>query len=140
MTINEDTGEDVTCPLCKAPEYWECGHLVAGLDRSFCECFGGALFDREPEFRETVEEFFRAHLKAGTSPSIPSGELSELWETVSLQAFEEGESLDLDGFVFQRVLIEVLEDAGGFELEGSLIDSGGPGMTSSVSLLFAERP
>ena len=144
MTINEDTGEDVTCPLCQSPEYWECGHLVASLDRTFCECDGGELFDREHEFREVVEMAFRAHFKAGsTSSNLPSGALRELWETLSPQSFEEaveGDGLELDGFVFQRVLIEALEDAGVIEPKGQLCDPGGPGMTSSVSLLFAKRP
>lgn len=37
-------------------------------------------------------------------------------------------------------MIELLEEAGAYDLPGSLMDPGGPGMTSSMSLLFAERP
>ena len=56
MTINEDTGEEISCNICGATEYWDCGHLVASLDRSFCECQGGELYDRIPSFFALGEE------------------------------------------------------------------------------------
>jgi hypothetical protein len=138
--IYENTGEDVTCLLCETPEFWECGHLVAGLDRHFCECVGGELFDREHEFKEIIERGFLPSLKAGTSPTLSSCELTELWETASLQSFENEEYIDFDGYVFQCVLTKALRDAGAIEPEGAVTDPGGPGMTSSVTLLFAEKP
>jgi hypothetical protein len=140
MTINEDTGEDVVCPVCKALEYWECGHLVAGFDRSFCECFGGEFFDQQHTFRGIIEKSFLSHHTAGSSPSFSSRDLKALWETARLNASDGEVEIALDSFVFQRVLIEALSEAGAIEPEGSLIMPGGPGMTSSVSLLFSESP
>ncbi|MHA7828916.1 MAG: hypothetical protein ACX93P_15295, partial [Roseovarius sp.] len=70
MTINADTGEDVVCPICNAAEYWDCGHLVASVDRSFGECQGGALCDRETEFSSLVENAFLPHLQNGSEPIL----------------------------------------------------------------------
>ena len=140
MTIREDTGEDVLCPICATSEYWECGHLVAGFDKTFCECFGGEIFDRQHEFKVLVEEAFLPHLRAGTSPALSASGLKELWQTAELQSFEDEPCVALDGYVFQQVLIETLRASGAIKPEGSLIDPGGPGMTSAVSLLFSEDP
>jgi hypothetical protein len=140
VTINEDTGEDVTCPLCRAEEWWGCGHLVAAFDRSFGECSGGELYGRENEIQEILERAFLPHLKASTSPRLVDDDVMQLWETAKLQLSEEEEYLDFDGYVVQRLLIEALRNAGAVEPEGTLIDPGGPGMTSLVALLFAENP
>ncbi|WP_213544983.1 hypothetical protein [Vannielia litorea] len=42
--------------------------------------------------------------------------------------------------VFYRLLIDRLQAAGALDRPGPMVDPGGPGMTSSVSLLFTERP
>ena len=140
MTINEDTGEEVACPICGALEYWDCGHLVASLDRSFCECQGGELYDRMSEFSSILESAFLPHLKQGSAPDIKGLDLEELWK-VARQNFDPNyDDVDLDGFIFQRVVIELLREAGAYYLPGSLMDPGGPGMTSSISVLFAEEP
>jgi hypothetical protein len=140
MTINEDTGEDVLCPICESPEFGECGHLVADFDRTYCECNGGEIFERQNEFIAIVEQAFLPHLQAGTSPALSSPELEELWNTAELHSLEDEPYVALDGYVFQHVLIETLLESGAIEPEGSVIDPGGPGMTSAVSLLFSENP
>jgi hypothetical protein len=140
MTIIENTGKKPTCPVCKSSDYWDCGHLVADLDRTFHECQGGELYERIAEFSELVENAFLAHLTEKTVPNLEKWELDQLWETASERFDPDEEYVALDGDVFQRVLIELLEDCGAFELPEGLIDPGGPGMTSWISLLFAEEP
>ncbi len=140
MTIDEDTGEEVVCPICGAAEYWDCGHLVAEFDRTFCECLGGKIHNREGEFSSTIEAVFLSHLQNGSEPDFKYQELSELWEEAK-KTHEPGEDYaDLDGYILQRLMIELLEEAGAIEPPGYLMDPGGPGMTSSMSLLFAENP
>ena len=56
MTIIEETGKEPTCPVCGSPDYGDCGHLVADLDRSFCECQGGELYEKMAEFLNLVEK------------------------------------------------------------------------------------
>lgn len=140
MTINEDTGEEVVCPICNAIEYWTCGHLVASLDRSFGECRGGALSDREVEFSSIIEDAFLPHLKDGSKPSFGYSSFEELWDAAKENFSSRDGYVVLDGDIWQRVMIEHLEDAGAFDLPGPLMDPGGPGMTSSMSLLFADKP
>ncbi|MHA7826216.1 MAG: hypothetical protein ACX93P_01485, partial [Roseovarius sp.] len=65
---------------------------------------------------------------------------AELWEAAKEDFTSGEEDVCLDGDIWQRVLIEHLEDAGAFDLPEPLMDSGAPGMTSSMSLLFAETP
>lgn len=140
VTINEDTGEEVVCPICNAADYWACGHLVASLDRSFCECQGGALLDREAELSSRIEDAFLPHLENGSQPSFGYSSLEELWVAAKENFSASDGYVVLDGDIWQRVLIEHLEDAGAFDLPGPLMDPDGPGMTSSMSLLFAEKP
>lgn len=140
MTIDEDTGEDVVCPICGAAEYWDCGHLVGSFDRSFCECQGGAIYDRQGEFSSIIEGVFLSHLQNGSEPGLKYDAFPELWAAAKSNYEPDDDYVDLDGDILQRLLIEVLEHAGAYEEPGSLMDPGGPGMTSSMSLLFAEYP
>lgn len=140
MEIIEETGQQPTCPVCQSSDYWDCGHLVASFDRSFCECQGGELYKRMPEFSNLVENAFLSHLTKKAVPSVGEWELDELWKTAHESFESDEEYIELDGDIFQRVLIQLLEDSGAFELPERLMDLGGPGMTSSMSLLFAEEP
>jgi hypothetical protein len=140
MTIIEETGEGPTCPICESPEYGDCGHLVADLDLSFGECQGGALYEKMAEFSSLIEDAFLLHLNTNTVPNSGKWELGELWEAANENFDPDEEYVALDSDIFQRVLIELLEDSGAFELPEGLMDTGGPGMTSSISLLFAEEP
>jgi len=46
----------------------------------------------------------------------------------------------LDGIVFYRLVIGMLLEAGTIDHPGQIIDEGGPGMTSAVTLLYAHDP
>lgn len=47
-------------------------------------------------------------------------------------------SLDMDAYF--RFLVELLQDAGALKHPGSVVDDQGPRFTSTVSLLFADKP
>jgi hypothetical protein len=140
MTINEDTGEDVVCPICGVPEYWECGHLVASIDRTFCECQAGALFDQAGKFSSLIESTFIRFLKADEEPVFKNWALEELWEAARDNFVREEDYIEVDKCLLLNFFTEILEDAGAYDLPGSLMDPGGPGMTSSISILFDEKP
>ncbi|WBQ13034.1 hypothetical protein L2D00_14460 [Hyphomonadaceae bacterium BL14] len=140
MTIYEDSREKVTCLICDADDYWNCGHLVASFDQSFCDCYGGEAHDHLSDFSSTIEEAFLTHLRNGGEPSFNNATIDALWEGARRNSEPDEDFVDLDGYIFQRLLIELLEGAGAQQPPGSLIDPGGPGMTSSMSLLFAEEP
>ena len=42
---DENIGEEPKCVICGSSE--DCEHLVACIDRTFAECEGGALCDRD---------------------------------------------------------------------------------------------
>ncbi|PVZ48383.1 hypothetical protein DD557_06345 [Thalassobacter stenotrophicus] len=93
------------------------------------------------QFSSLIEGAFLSHLQNGLEPSFNYDALPELWDEAK-NNFEPGDEdyVDLDGDILQRFLIELLEGSGAFEAPGSLMDPGGPGMTSSMSLLFSENP
>ena len=140
MTIHEDTGEEVVCPICDATEYWECGHLVASLDRSFCDCYGGALYDHYGDFSSMIEEALLPQMSEKSSPRFENADLEQIWEHANETFNPEDDYIDLDRYALQRLLISLLEETGACEPPGSLIVPGGPGMTSSMVLLFADEP
>jgi hypothetical protein len=140
MTIDEDTGENVVCPICDAQEYWECGHLVAKFDRTFCECQGGVFYGQMGKFSSLIEGVFLRFLKADDEPVFKSGILEELWDAARLSYVPEEGYVGLDSDILLTFLIELLEDEGAFSPSGSLMDPGGPGMTSSISILFDDKP
>jgi hypothetical protein len=140
LMFNEDTEEDILCPVCDAPEYWECGHLVADIDRTFAECKGGVLFNQMGMFSNVIKEAFLRLLKADDEPVFKSVNLEELWHSTQQNFEPKDDDVILDTDIFLRFLIEILEEAGANDLAGSIIESGGPGMTSAVSLLFDDEP
>ncbi|MGG7643914.1 hypothetical protein ACQ5SP_03780 [Rhodovulum sp. YNF3179] len=140
MTIDEETGRDVVCPICNSPEYWECGHLVASLDRSFLDCYGGALFDRYGEVSSRIEEAFVRRISENRDPVFKNQDLDHIWKYARERFQPEDEDVEIEGYALQRLIVTLLEDAGAHDLPGSLMDPGGPGMTSSMSVLFAHEP
>ena len=140
MTIDENTGEDIVCPICDSAEYGDCGHLVAIFDKTFCECHGGAFYDRQSDFSNIIEGAFLLYLQNGSQPNLRNATLEDLWKTTKASTENDEDYADLDGYILQRFLIELLEESGAEEAPGALIDPGGPGMTSSICLLFSEQP
>lgn len=76
---DEDTGEPPTCTICGAPENVECGHLLACFDRTFGELGGGALYERDGEFRQIIQKFFWNALVAGADISWSNAEIQTAW-------------------------------------------------------------
>lgn len=139
MTINEDTGEEPVCPVCDAADYWSCGHLVASIARSFWECRGGAFQDHESRVSTVTEAAFLSHIQNGSEPQFTGSEaFDELWGEARANYKPGDDDVELDGDIYQRFVIELLESAGAFETHEPLIEEGGPGMSSAMTLLFAE--
>ncbi|WP_148043673.1 hypothetical protein [Paracoccus methylarcula] len=140
MTVNPDTGEEPICPLCGAEHYGDCGHLVADIDNTFGECLGGELYDRDGEFYDLINHDFLHHLSSKTSPSLVDFNLQGIWEQAAAEFNDGDEDIFVDRTAFIRMLTDLLEDAGGSRYPGPLEDSEGPGMTSSITLIFASNP
>jgi hypothetical protein len=135
---DEDTGEEPRCVICGSLD--DCEHLVACIDRTFGECEGGALYYRDGEFWSKIEMAFIVALKSGIEKKWHRGELEELWDYARNENDVEEKYVGLDKFAFIRLLVELLEDAGAIRRPGAWVTDGGPGMSSSYSLLYAEKP
>jgi hypothetical protein len=140
MTIIESSGQEPNCPVCKSPQYGDCGHLVADLDRTFYECLGGALYEQIAEFSELVETAFQAHMSANTEPRFEKWHLGDLWHAARESFDPDDDCVVLDGAIFQLFIMNLLEDHGAFQSQEYLIELGGPETSSAISLLFAEDP
>ena len=137
---DEDSGEEIRCFYCGSTE--DCPHLLAVIDRSFIECTGGWAYDRYDEFSSAIESSFLPLLSPGAGQSVEWGrpELAELWQSASEAYSEEDDFVSLDGYVLTRLIVELLEMAGGEQPSGSIDDGGGPGYASSISLFYARDP
>ncbi|EDL48245.1 hypothetical protein [Erythrobacter sp. SD-21] len=144
MTFDVDTGRKPSCPFCDLPEEdWEdCPHLVAVFDRTFLDCYGGEIFDRDGEFRDLVEAAFSKRLKGAESVAFEKADLERLWQQSKYeQASQAGEESywDLNDRIFQELLIERLLAAGARALPGRCEDST-PLASSVYTILFATFP
>jgi len=136
---NEDTDEAIQCPHCGSED--DCPHLLAVIDRSFLECSGGYAYDRFDEFRTTVEGSFLKQLQMGTTSSKTWNDehVRELWIGAMEEYSKTGE-LCIDGYVLFRLIVNLLEEAGGDEHRGPIVDDGGPGFSSAITLFYANNP
>lgn len=147
MSYDENTGKEPSCPICGLPEeeWQECKHLVAVIDLTFGDCYGGELFDRDGEFRQTIENSLLAHLGKGSIPGIRHRYLEAAWKWVQENCDPtenhdpDGEYFNFNEYGFWSFLVEVLEEAGAESLPGSWTD-GIPLATSIYAMLFAEAP
>ena len=136
--IDENTGEEPRCLLCGSSD--GCEHIVADIDLTFNDCCSGALYNRLFEFRSLIHDRFLAILKERNPPAWQNDNLAELWRRAKEDYDGNDDAFQLDGYLFYSILIGLLIGAGAIEHPGSIVDYGGPGMTSSVSLLFADEP
>lgn len=140
----EDEEEDDVpeCVICNAEKYWECGHLVASFDLSFNECRGGSFCNRIREFSNLIEKSFIGFIKNDIKPSFEKSVDTYKWEELfkyCKESYEgDGSSIDLDDDMLKQIYIELLEEAGAFNI--GVIDDGGPRMTSVIELLFEDQP
>jgi hypothetical protein len=142
--IDEDTGDEPSCPYCSSAE--DCPHLFAVLDKTFSTCEGGYCYERFEELTETVERAFKERLlSAGKRPSKEQWKdyyVQDLWTDVLEQGLPEDieDDLALPGPALFELLIDVLDAAGGYQVYGSLVSESGAFCSSAMELFYAEDP
>lgn len=129
----DDSGK---CPYCGSPD--SCEHLAAYIDKTFAECGGGELYEREEEFCALIEESFLRMLKSDACPSFLQPDLAELWQAAKADYVAGSDEVYLDGSFFFRLLIDLLEESGGVGI--SVTEEGGPGMSSACWVLYDDKP
>ncbi|MFM9816921.1 UNVERIFIED_CONTAM: hypothetical protein K0B97_03125 [Spiribacter pallidus] len=138
--INENTGEDPKCPICNASEFWECGHLIADIDVTFCEMHSGILKSRARAFQDIMERRLTLELEGAQAIDFSDEQLDQHWrDAVELNIGNEDFPIISGGFFYSWLIIR-LEDAGAIDADGPVIDEGGPGFSSELRLLFSDDP
>jgi hypothetical protein len=136
---DEDSGEEILCPYCSQAE--DCPHRLALIDRTFCDCTSGYCANRYSEFSDLLEAAFCGRLKSGTTReySWDDSDLDDIWKC-AFDQYKGDECVCIDCDVLARLVIDLLDRAGGEEYPGSIEDDGGPGCSSALTLFYAENP
>ena len=140
--VDEDSGEPVLCPYCG--KEGECPHLLAIIDHSFGEVRAGEAFRRGGAMLDAVERGFERRLGSLGDPPARWRDplLDELWDSAveARRTAQGGDPVYIDLQIFYYCLAELLEMAGGLRYPGTIIEDGGPGFTSSLTILHARDP
>ena len=139
--VDEESGQEPSCMFCDSKD--DCPHLVAAIDRTFAQCNGGALYDALGNLREVLSDKFLATLRAGKV--FDSGTLDDEIAAIAQEArvnydLEYPDDVYIDEYMFLAWLTEVLIDAGAEEPPGYIVEEGGPGQSSALTLLYASDP
>lgn len=139
--IDEGTGQEPSCIFCKSKS--DCSHLVAVIDRSFAGCNGGVLFQNIDNLRSLLTGIITGMVQAAGEfdESLVDYEIAAIFR----KAFENHDSaypddIYIDDGLFLQWLVTALIDAGADEPPGYIVEEGGPGQSSALTLLYAENP
>ena len=135
---SEDDGE-IRCPICGSPD--ACKHQLFFYDVTFGETMAGVV-DKD-ELERMIATAFVTAIQEGTTPEWYDPEISDLFERVDEAYIAEvltAEEPWLPDLLPIRVLIELLEDAGGIDIGCSAIMSSGGRCDSAVRAVYAKNP
>ena len=141
--FDEETGEEPSCMFCDGTE--ECSHLLADIDHTFNDCAGGTLYVHIGDLREILLMRVRSLLECKIK-SKPRGDLidKEIYRLIkeAVEGFdpEYPEEVSVDEYEFLELLVELFIAAGADEHPGHMVEEGGPGQSSRLTLLYAENP
>ena len=139
--FDEVTGQEPSCTVCGSKDY--CPHQVAVIDRTFADCVGGVLYETIDKLRETLSVGISAKIKASQNVGVESSDdyiASIVREAVEDYDPEYPDDIYIDENIFLAWLIEALIDAGAERHPGAIVEEGGPGQSSSLTLLYANDP
>jgi hypothetical protein len=136
--MSDDDGE-IRCPVCRSTD--SCDHQLFLFDVTFGETMAGVV-DKD-EIERMIATAFVTAIKEGSTPDWYDPEISELFERIDdVYAAEvlTAEEPWLPDLLPIRVLIELLEEAGGREGGGGLSMESGGRCESAVRAVYAKKP
>jgi hypothetical protein len=139
--IDEETGQESTCMFCNSSD--DCPHLVAVIDRTFAECNGGELYKAIAAIRELLSETLLGMIEKAEDPdgNRVDYELAAIFrEAIENCDPAHPDDIYIDEGMFLEWLVSELIDAGAEEPPGYIVEEGGPGQSSALTLLYAENP
>jgi hypothetical protein len=136
--FNEDTGEEPKCPVCGASKFWECGHLLADFDITFCEVYTGSVMHHIDAIEELASSRLKYELRTGDRKIFDDEELQSRWNDSIYLNRNSKEDAHIDyGFLISWCII-TLAIADAVDADGPIINDGPPGFSSHIRLLFAK--
>ena len=141
--FDEETGDEPSCMFCDDTE--ECSHMLACIDHTFVDCDGGVLYFHLDDFREILSTRVRESLDCKIkSKSVGNKIGKEIYQIIkdSTKEFDPNcpEDVCIDNRRFLDVLVDLFIAAGAEKPPGHIVEEGGPGFSSSLTLLYAENP
>ncbi|MGF1531258.1 MAG: hypothetical protein ACFCU4_07845 [Puniceicoccaceae bacterium] len=141
VITDEETGDQVGCIFCGSTD--DCPHLVGIIDLTFAECHGGVLYEGVDSLKKILEDKILTRLKAREKFKAKSASYEVLQMAKAAKSCYDRKDPDdvwIDNYQFIPWIKDILIDSGGEEPMGYLVEEGGPGMSSTVSILYAENP
>jgi len=137
MTDDEIHTADIECPICGSTD--SCPHLLATIDRSYCSCDGGYIYDHYSQYEKLIEAKFLQLLKDESISSLEWDDFSigECWDYCT-ENRSSGDYMELDSDNFTDLVCDVLELAGGELIEG--YDNVGMGGSTVEKTFYAANP
>lgn len=139
--VDEETGQEPSCIFCEDKD--GCPHLVAVIDRTFSECCGGALYETLDNLRDMLSDIVSGMIQAPEYLDKDSVdyELGEVLQD-AVENYDPAypDDIFIDNGMLLSWLIEALISAGAEEPPGDIVEQGGPGQSSALTLLYAKHP
>jgi len=135
---DEDAGQAVTCPFCGQDDV--CDHLLAVVDKSIVECRHGRFTNYFANFLTLLEDAFAEAMEAGDLGDWGDELIREMWRDSVDDCDNDPDGIAINGFLAMRLLVSLLQESDGVEYSGNTYDGGGPGLSSALSVFYAEDP
>jgi hypothetical protein len=139
--VDEKTGQKPSCIFCEKKD--GCPHLVAVIDRTFSECYGGALYEILGDLKDMLSDIVSGMIKGPEylDKDAVNHELGAiLQEAVGNYDPAYPDYISIDNRMLFDWLIEALISAGAEESPGYIVEQEGPGQSSALTLLYAKHP
>ena len=138
--MDEDAIEGAICPICGAVEFWECGHLIADIDITFCEVNSGELLSDQHKFAHLMEDRLRRDLRSYQSMTFLDERLDQHWKDAVRKIKRDSDYIEVSDKFFCSWLIFRLLEAGAIDANGPVVNFGPPGFSSEMRRLFSDNP
>jgi len=135
---DEDAGQPVTCPFCGQDDV--CSHMLAVVDKSIVECRHGRFSNYFGKFLTLLEDAFAEAMEAGDPVDWGDELIREMWSDSVDDYDNDPNGIAINGFLAMRLLVSLFQESDGVEYSGNTYDGGGPGLSSALSVFYAEDP
>jgi hypothetical protein len=114
--------------------------MLAVVDKSIVECRHGRFANYFGKFLTLLEDAFAEAMEAGEPVDWGDELIREMWSDSVDDCDNDPDGIAINGFLAMRLLVSLLQESDGVEYSGNTYDGGGPGLSSALSVFYAEDP